>query len=120
MVSAGRVTYNTDALRFDAERLCIGAHPADRCLGIMDQCWKSRLSAETILRCDRNVPKCGVGPDSFGQRILATAGKSSAVEVDRRHPFFSTGRRTINVQLQIHVAALAEDYVLLHSHAALT
>src|SRR5262245_57880325 len=40
--------------------------------------------------------------------------------MDRRHPLFGAGRGTIQIAMEIHVAALAEDYVLLDRDGRLT
>src|SRR5439155_3432254 len=118
VVSACRVANHSDALRFDAESLRIGAHPAYRSLGVMDQRRKSRLAAEAVLRGDRDISKRGVRLDPFRQRVFAAAGESAAMEMNRGHSLFLASRRPVNIQLQIHIAALAEDHILLRSHTA--
>src|SRR5436309_635494 len=83
----------------------------------MDQGGKPRLAAETVLRGDGDISERRVRPEPIRERVLAAAGESTAVEVDRRHVFLAARRGAVNIQLQIHVAALAEDDVLFNGHS---
>src|SRR6185436_10118322 len=69
----------------------------------------------------RHVSKRGIRLHAFRERFLAACGESSAMKMNRGHLLRrdSCGR-PIDVQLQIHVATLAEDDIAFDFDACLS
>src|SRR5215471_7715744 len=120
MIAAGRVTHHADALRIDAKTPCVRTHPAYGSLRIMNQRRITCLSSQTILSGDGNISARGKWLDSLRQRFFVATREAAAVKVDSSHLFGRhPGRRPVDVELQIHVAAFTKRDILFDGNLAL-
>ena len=119
--AAGGIPRYRDTVRLDSEPRCVGARPANRALHVMKLRRPQALALEPVVRRDARVAEGaeGLGVVDDVARVLVAAEEAAAEQMDDGHALRRDAfRRMVDVERHVHVAALAEDDVLLGSEVA--